>query len=215
MAFTKQEIARLYHQRAGNYNFTANLYYLLGVRQWAYRRQAVQSLHLDAGDTVVEIGCDTGLNFGLLHREVGAQGKIIGVDLTPGMLIQARKRIEHHQWSNVELVQTDAASYIYPTKVDGILSTFAMTLIPEYDEVIQKGAEALACDKRFTVLDLTFSEHWPKWNIQLLIATTRPFGITSDLANRHPWESIRHYLTEVEFQKFYFGGAYLCVGVAS
>lgn len=215
MAFTKQEIVQLYNQRAGIYDITANLYYSIGFRESAYRQLAVKALQLSPGDTVVEIGCGTGRNFGFLHQEVGTQGNIIGVDFTPQMLNKARKRVEHHQWSNVKLVQMDAASYEYPTKIDGILSTFAIALIPDYDQVIQKGARALSCGKRLVILDLKFPERWPAWLVQGFINISRPFGVTSDLADRHPWESVRCHLAEVKFQEFYFGGTYLCVGEAN
>jgi hypothetical protein len=33
---------------------TANLYYLLGFREYAYRKEAVKALNLQAGDTVVK-----------------------------------------------------------------------------------------------------------------------------------------------------------------
>ena len=44
-----QQIIDLYRKRAQNYDFTANLYYLLGYREWTYRRQAVAALHLEPG----------------------------------------------------------------------------------------------------------------------------------------------------------------------
>ena len=46
----------------------------------------VQALNLKKGDTVVEIGCGTGLNFKYVRKKVGLKGKIIGVYLTPEML---------------------------------------------------------------------------------------------------------------------------------
>lgn len=39
-------------------------------------------MNLKRGDTVVEICCGMRLNFPLLQKEVGPEGKIIGVDLT-------------------------------------------------------------------------------------------------------------------------------------
>ncbi len=57
MILKHDEIIELYRRRAKRYDFTANLYYLLGFREWRYREKAVAELSLRPGDTVVEIGC--------------------------------------------------------------------------------------------------------------------------------------------------------------
>jgi demethylmenaquinone methyltransferase/2-methoxy-6-polyprenyl-1,4-benzoquinol methylase len=43
----------------------------------------------------------------------------------------------------IELVRGDALQYVFPSGVDGIISTYALSLVPECDEVICKGAQAL------------------------------------------------------------------------
>jgi len=214
VAFSKNELSEIYGKRARHYDVSANLYYLLGFRESAYRKRAVRALNLKPGDTVVEIGCGTGLNFGLLRAAVGSEGRIVGVDLTAEMLGRATKRIADNHWSNIELVQRDAAAYEFPGRADGILSTFAITLMPEYDEVIKSGAAALGSGKRFVILDFKKPDAWPTWLIKFFVFITRPFGVSIDLAERHPWKSINRYLTPVQYHELYFGGLYICVGEA-
>jgi ubiquinone/menaquinone biosynthesis C-methylase UbiE len=212
MALAKKHIAELYRKRAGLYDFSANLYYLIGIREFAFRRTAVEALNLESGDTVVEIGCGTGLNFRLLRDRVGAEGKIIGVDLTSEMLSAAGRRIERNQWTNIELIQCDAGAYAFPESVDGVISTFAITLVEEYDRIIQRGAAALAPGKRLVVLDFKLPANWPMWLIKFFVILTRPFGVTLDLADRHPWESVERYLDLKEFKSLYFGSIYVAAG---
>ena len=212
MTLDKKSIALLYGRRAKLYDFSANAYYLLGFREFAYRKIGVKALNLKKGDTVVEIGCGTGLNFGLLRKQVGPKGNIIGVDLTPEMLEEADKRIRRNGWQNVTLVQNDAAEYKFPEQIDGIISTFALTLVPEYDGIIQNGAAALSPNARFVVVDFKKPDNWPMWIIKSFVILTRPFGISLDIADRHPWESVARYMTVVEFRELYFGALYLCVG---
>lgn len=181
----------MYRKRAGNYDITANLYYLLGFREWAYRKMAVNALSLNSGNTVVEIGCGTGLNFPLLQRIVGSEGKVIGVDLTDDMLDKAKKRIDKNNWSNVELVECDAANYKFPDVLDGIISTFAITLIPEYDQIIKNGSEALALGKRFVILDFKMPSNWLSFLAPLAVFIMSPFGVSIEMANRRPWESMK------------------------
>jgi ubiquinone/menaquinone biosynthesis C-methylase UbiE len=214
MAMNKEMIVQLYQSRAKWYDFSANTYYLIGLREFAYRKMAVRALNLNPGDTVVEIGCGTGLNFGLLHQQVGPQGRIIGVDLTAAMLTKANRRIRRNHWTNVSLTQSDAATFQFPGCVDGIISTFALTLVPEYDQVIKNAASALPTGKRLVILDFKMPEKWPMWLVHLFVILTRPFGVTLDLGGRQPWKSVDRYLVPVEFKSLYFGGIYIGVGQA-
>jgi ubiquinone/menaquinone biosynthesis C-methylase UbiE len=212
MALNKKQIAGLYRKRAGHYDWSANFYYLIGIREFAYRRIAVEALKLGTGDTVVEIGCGTGLNFKILRNCVGSEGKIIGVDLTAEMLSAAKRRIERNQWTNIELVQCDADAYTFPEHVDGIISTFAITLVEAYDKIIKRGAAALAPGKRLVVLDFKMPANWPMWLVKFFVILTCPFGVTLDLADRHPWESIGRYLDLKALKSFYFGAIYVAAG---
>ena len=214
MTNNKEKIEQFYRKRARHYDISANLYYLLGFREFAYRALAIRALNAQRGDTIVEIGCGTCLNFRLLREEVGSEGKIIGVDLTPEMLAEARNRVSRNNWSNIELVQDDAGTYQFPDRIDGVISTFAITLVPEYDLIIKRGASALISGGRFVVLDFKKPANWPMWLIKFFVFITRSFGVSLDLAERHPWESVNRYLTVVQYEELYFGGLYLCAGEA-
>ncbi len=211
---TQTKLAELYRRRAKRYDFTANLYYLLGFREWKYRKKAVATLALQPGDTVVEIGCGTGLNFRLLEEAIGPRGKIIGVDLTDAMLHGARARIEREAWRNVELVECDAGRYEFSREVDAIISTFALTLVPEFDDVIKHGAQSLRPGRHWVVADLKMPDNWFRHLYPLLLPLFRPFGVTLDLAERHPWESMEKYLKNVTVEDFFLGFTYIASGEA-
>jgi ubiquinone/menaquinone biosynthesis C-methylase UbiE len=215
MPIDQHEIVQVYRRRASRYDFTANLCYLIGFRLGAYRRAAVAQLKLRPGDTVVEVGCGTGLNFRLLEGVVGPAGRIVGVDLTDAMLAQARRRIEREGWRNVDLVACDAARYEFPGRVGGILSTFALMMVPEYESVIERGARALAPGRRWVVADLKIPE-WPGARLcaRALVPFYRPFGVTLDLAGRHPWESIARHMKNATVSPRFFGFAYVATGEA-
>ena len=214
MGLSAHAIVDIYRKRAKHYDVSANLYYLIGFREYAYRRKAVAALKLQPGDTVVEIGCGTGLNFPLLQQAVGPEGRLIGVDLTDSMLEQARQRVHAQGWSNVELVQSDAAIYEFPQNVDGVISTFAITLSPDYDRIIQRVATALTVGGRCAILDLKKPDNIPLALVKLGVMITRPFAVSLDLVDRHAWESVERYLINTSCQEFYFGFAYLAVGEA-
>src|SRR6204780_2057585 len=162
MAASAQErLIETYRKKAKHYDITSRLYPVPGYPQRAQRRRAVHALGLRPGDTVVDIACGTGLNFPLLEKVVGPGGGNVGVDLTDAMLARAENRIKTNGWSNVSLVQADAADFDFPAEVDAILSTYALTQVPECAEVIAHGAKALSGGGRWAVLDLKVPAHTP------------------------------------------------------
>ena len=207
----------VYRKRAKRYDRSALLLYFAGFRHWAYRKKAIQSLALNPGDTVVDLGCGTGLNFILLQEQIGPRGRIIGVDLTDAMLDAAAARIARHTWSNVELVKSDAAAFVFPSAVDGILSTFALTLVPDFDQVIRNGASSLQPGKRFVILDFKNPSGWLMNKAAPLLALllTGPFGGTLAMASRKPWQSLERHLALIKFTNLYLGGAYIAASEKS
>ena len=49
MALQKHEIKNLYRRRALRYDLTANLYHLIGFREYGVRRRAIRALGLEPG----------------------------------------------------------------------------------------------------------------------------------------------------------------------
>jgi ubiquinone/menaquinone biosynthesis C-methylase UbiE len=182
----------------------------------AYRRQAIQALRLRPGDTVVDVGCGTGLNFLHLEQVIGPMGRIIGVDLTDAMLAQAKLRVQAHGWNNVSLIQSDAFSFQLPAGVNAILSTFALSLVPECAQVIAHGSTALPPGGRWVVLDFKLPERSPDWLVQVLLPIVRPFAVTEEVVARRPWEAIRAAmqasLVDGSWIELFFGFAFLAAG---
>lgn len=60
------------------------------------------------GDTILDIGTGTGSIAFHAASLVGKEGKVIGVDLSEGMLIEANKKLHHAKINNLEFVLADA-----------------------------------------------------------------------------------------------------------
>jgi ubiquinone/menaquinone biosynthesis C-methylase UbiE len=209
---TREHLIETYRRRAPHYDVTSQLY----QPQWAHRRRAVQALGLRPGDTVVEIACGTGLNFPLIEREIGPDGRILGVDLSDAMLVQAEHRIESGGWSNVSLVQADASEFEFPTEVDAILATYPHALLPKSGQVIANGASSLCAGGRWVVLDLKVPDNLPRWLARLAVATVGRSTSLEEWIVHRPWEAIRvamqDTLADVSWTELLFGIAYLAVG---
>lgn len=69
-----------------------------------WRERLVGLLDPQWGDTVLDVGCGPGLNFGALRRRVGPAGTIVGLDESPEMLAVAAQRVALRGWDNVMLI---------------------------------------------------------------------------------------------------------------
>jgi demethylmenaquinone methyltransferase/2-methoxy-6-polyprenyl-1,4-benzoquinol methylase len=203
--------ARLLRKLAPN-DLVSTLAYAIGFRDWSYRRMAVDALQLTRGDRVVEIGCGTGRNLALLERAIGPGGTIFEVDISAVLLARARKRAARHGWSNIEFVQSDAATYRFPAAVDGVLSTYTLVIVPEYDLVIERACEALKEGKRCVVLDQKLPLGLASRLVPLLDLLSRPVAYSRIVGERRLWESVRRHSGNVRVKDLYFGFVYLATG---
>ena len=213
---TREHLIETYRKKAKHYDITSRLYPAPGYPQRAQRNRAVQALGLRTGDTVIDIACGTGLNFPLIEQVIGPAGRIVGVDLTDAMLARAQNRISTNGWHNIGLVQADAVDFAFPTAVDAILSTYALSQVPECGEVIAHGAAALSGGGRWIVLDLKVPDNTPGWLAQLGTAIVRPFASIDEWIMRRPWEAIRvamqKELADFSWTELSFGTAFLAAG---
>jgi demethylmenaquinone methyltransferase/2-methoxy-6-polyprenyl-1,4-benzoquinol methylase len=213
---TRQHLIKTYRKKAKHYDVTSRLYPMPGYPQRAQRLRAVQALGLRPGDSVVDIACGTGLNFPLIEEAIGPHGQLVGVDLTDAMLAQAHDRIDTNGWSNISLVQADAADFDFPTEVDAILSTYALSQVPECAEVIAQGAAALSEGGRWVALDVKVPANTPQWLARLGTAIAQPFASIDEWIMRRPWEAIRGAmqaeLADFSWTELCFGTAFLAAG---
>jgi len=209
---TREHLIETYRKKAKHYDITSRLYPVPGYPQRAQRLRAVQALGLRPGYTVVDLACGTGLNFSLIEQAIGPGGRIVGVDLTDAMLDQAQRRIAANDFRNISLVQADAAEFDFPPEVDAIVSTYALSHVPECPDVIAHGAAALSAGGRWVVLDLKAPDSAPRW-------LTRPFGSIDEWIARRPWEALRKAmqdeLSDFSWTEMCFGTAFLAVGCAN
>jgi ubiquinone/menaquinone biosynthesis C-methylase UbiE len=208
----QERLIATYRKKARHYDVTSRLYPVPGYPQRGQRLRVVRALGLRPGDSVVDMACGTGLNFSLLQEVIGPEGRIIGVDLTDAMLGQAQDRIAANGWRNVSLVQADAAEFDFPAEVDAILSTYALSHVPECRDVIAHGAAALSRGGRWVVLDLKVPDNAPRW-------LARPVGSIHEWMARRPWEAVRaamqDALDDLSWTELFFGTAFLAAASSS
>jgi len=104
--------------------------------------------------------------------------------------------------------------YVFPAAVDGIISAFALTLVPDFDQVVLRGAQGLRVGGRFVVLDFKMPSNWlmSKAAPALAKLMTGPFGGTIEMTSRKPWQSLQKYFRRTQFTALFLGGAYIAAG---
>jgi ubiquinone/menaquinone biosynthesis C-methylase UbiE len=210
----REEAREIYHKGARFYDSIVWLYYAAGMRIGLWRRKVVEALSLRPGDTVVEIGCGTGLNFALLEQVIGSEGRIISVDISEAMLGRAKLRARDAGWKNVEFFCCSAADYQFPQDVGGIFATGVLNYEPAYDQVIERGAKALAPGRRWVVLDYKMPKTWLRYLAPAFVFLGSAFGVSRNLMERHPWESVQRHLRNTRMQELYGGFVYIISGEA-
>jgi len=207
-----------YGQRASRYDRNVkwfDIFAWFGFDISGWRRQAVGSLGLRPGDTVVDVGCGTGLNFPLLQEAITSEGKIIGVDISQAMLDQARQTVSVNGWGNVELICADAAQFEFPPRVDGILSAYTLILVPDGGRVIANACEALRPDGCLSILDMAWPRYCPLWWRHVLFFL-RSYGVTKGILRARPWRGVQDAMAErlVDYssRQRWFGFFYLADG---
>ncbi|MGD2157595.1 MAG: class I SAM-dependent methyltransferase [Anaerolineales bacterium] len=214
----KDHVIQAYKKSASGYDRSVRLFNLFapfGFNIPAWRHAAVQALNLKPGDTVVDVGCGTGLNFQLLQEAIGLQGRIIAVDLSEAMLQQACIRIAQNGWQNVEIIHEDAALFKFPSNLDAVLTTFALILVPECGQVVRRGCRALKPGGSMAVLDMAWPKSLPvRW--KRFFFFLRSYGVTAEAIERHPWEivcaTMERQLNDVTRQNYWMGFFYLTCG---
>lgn len=136
------------------YGRWARLYDLLarytpGVSEW--RDLAVHSLALSPGDTVIDIGCGTGATLGRLRDAVSPGGRVVGVDLTPGVLRVAARRSA--EWPAVSLVSGDAMDPPLNGPIDAILGSFVVGLLENPAAAVDRWRSIVGPTGRVALLD--------------------------------------------------------------
>lgn len=191
-------------KRPAPYRASARFYDAISAEQVyrSGRRAGIECLELKPGDVVLDLGCGTGLNFSYLQDEVTDAGRIIGVDRSADMLLQARRRAERNHWDNVELLHANVTDLdialvrdlVYGGQVDAAISSYALSLMPQWESAWQLTVECVRPGGRVAVVDMQRPTAY-RGLFTPLARLACWFG-GSDI-DAHPWSALERDCVEV------------------
>ena len=102
------------------------------------RRQAIlETLSINSGDRIIDVGCGAGQLLGHLAKAVGECGEVIGLDPSADQLAQAKSNCS--DFSNVTLLEKGADETGLPDdSCDAATSTQALEYIPDVDAALDE-----------------------------------------------------------------------------
>lgn len=176
------------------------------------RRQAFDAFDLRPGDTVLDVGCGTGLSFPFIQDAVGPFGKIIGIEPSPEMLALARARVSTAGWHNVALIAASAHDALMPESADALV-IFRVHEVTRSRAALANVFRAVKPGGRVLVVGVKWAP-WYLFPLNLIVSRLTRSVTTTREGFRCPWNLVAEF-ANLNVQSVGAGTQYIATGTTS
>ncbi|HLG07703.1 MAG TPA: methyltransferase domain-containing protein [Gaiellaceae bacterium] len=114
---------------------------------------------LEPGQRVLDVGSGAGMDSLIAALQVGPEGSVTGIDMTPEMIEKARRGAAELGLNNVTFVQAEAEALPFDdSSFDVVLSNSVIDLIPDKDAVFGEIYRVLVPGGRTQIADVTIQQ---------------------------------------------------------
>ena len=109
---------------------------------------------INAGETVLDIGCGAGVDTIFAAKIVGASGNVVGAEMVSEMLDRGKNNIQMMNLQNVSLVEESGEKLSFPDEsFDVVISNGVFNLIPDKGRAVAEAFRLLKPGGRFMIAD--------------------------------------------------------------
>ena len=176
------------------------------------RSRAVKKMGLKRGDKALEVACGSGRNFPYIIEAVGKNGFILGFDYSQEMLDAAKQLSNRNEWSNIKLVQGNAAQLkITEKNFDGVVSVLGISAIPDWEKALDRCHDVLCSGGKLVVCDARLFTGFLKFLNPLVKVIYSKFAAW-DPSKNIP-EKMKEIFGNVEVENLNLGTFFIAVSV--